>query len=77
MEGFIKKELNKHLIENNILSQEQFGFVTGRNTVTQLLTTINEWMQELDQNIDVDAAYMDFRKAFHLRNQHRTLPNLI
>ena len=44
MRSFIKNELNKHLIDNDTLSQEQFCFVSGRNTVTQMLTTINEWM---------------------------------
>ena len=61
METFIKNALYKHLIDNNILSKEQFGFVSGRNTITQLLVTINDWMQNLDENIDVEAAYIDFR----------------
>ena len=64
METFIKNILQKHLIENNILSKEQFGFVSGRNTITQLLITINDWMLELDNDIPLDACYLDFRKAF-------------
>ena len=63
-EKFIKDSLNNHLINNNILSKEQFGFVSGRNTITQLLVTINDWMLELDNDNILDAAYMDFRKAF-------------
>ena len=76
METFIKNALYKHLIDNNILSKEQFGFVSGRNTVTQLLVTINDWMQNLDENIDVDAAYMDFRKAFDTVPHQRLLTKL-
>ena len=64
METFIKNILQKHLIDNNILSKEQFGFVSGRNTITQLLITINDWMLELDNDIPLDACYLDFRKAF-------------
>ena len=64
MESFIKNALQKHLIDNNILSKEQFGFVSGRNTITQLLITINDWMQELDNDVPIDACYLDFRKAF-------------
>ena len=76
METFIKNALYKHLIDNEILSKEQFGFVSGRNTITQLLITINDWMQDLDNNIDVDAAYMDFRKAFDTLPHQRLLTKL-
>ena len=75
-EKFIKDALNKHLINNNILSKEQFGFVSGRNTITQLLVTINDWMHELDNDISVDAAYMDFRKAFDTVPHQRLITKL-
>ena len=64
MESFIKKSLNEHLINNNILSEHQYGFVSGRSTITQLLVTLNEWLYNIDNDIPTDAAYMDFRKAF-------------
>ena len=76
LEKFIKDSLNKPLINNNILSQEQFGFVSGRNTITQLLVTINDWMIELDNNNIVDAAYMDFRKAFDTVPHQRLITKL-
>ena len=70
-ESFIKKALNEHFINNNILSNHQFGFVSGRSTITQLLVTLNDWLFSLDNDVPIDAAYMDFRKAFdtvpHLR----------
>ena len=75
-EKFIKNSLNNHLIKNNILSKEQFGFVSGRNTITQLLVTINDWMTELDNDNIVDAAYMDFRKAFDTVPHQRLITNL-
>ena len=76
MESFIKSVLNKHLIENNILSKEQFGFVSGRNTITQLIVTINDWMEELDKDIPIDCAYMDFRKAFDAVPHQRLINKL-
>ena len=74
METFIKNSLNNHLINNNILSDQQFGFVSGRSTITQLIVTLNEWLFSLDNDINIDAAYMDFRKAFDTV-PHRRLIN--
>ena len=64
LEGFVRQALYSHLIENSLLSERQFGFCKGRSCLTQLLVTIHEWMSYLDQNIPVDVAYLDFRKAF-------------
>ena len=75
-EKFIKEALNNHLINNNILSKEQFGFVSGRNTITQLLVTLNDWMHDLDNDNCVDAAYMDFRKAFDTVPHQRLITKL-
>ena len=62
------------MINNNILSDQQFGFVSGRSTITQLIVTLNEWLFSLDNDINIDAAYMDFRKAFDTV-PHRRLIN--
>ena len=63
-EGFVRDSLYNHFVENNLLSINQFGFCKGRSCVTQLLVTINEWFSSLDDNIPVDAIYLDFQKAF-------------
>ena len=54
----------KHLIENNLLAIEQYGFCKGRSCVSQLLSTLYDWFSSLDEHIPVDAVYLDFRKAF-------------
>ena len=64
------------MIENNILSNHQFGFVSGRSTITQLLVTINDWLFNLDNDVPIDAAYMDFRKAFDTVPHQRLLDKL-
>ena len=63
-EKVIKNKLCDHLIDKNLLSPHQFGFIPGRNTSTQLLVTIKEWQKNLDDSIPTDVAYLDFRKAF-------------
>jgi hypothetical protein len=70
-EGFVRDALCAHLVENKVLSDDQFGFTKGRSCVTQLLVTINDWMSSLDNGVPVDAVYLDLQKAFdtvpHLR----------
>ena len=64
MEKIVKKQLNQHLKDNNLLAAEQYGFVSGRSTDTQLLTSLAHWQKALDEDIPVDVVYMDFKKAF-------------
>ena len=75
-EGFIRNALYEHFVANHLLSEHQFGFCKGRSCVTQLLVTINEWMDKLDNNKPVDAAYLDFRKAFDTVPHKRLISKL-
>ena len=76
-ETFIRDALCKHLSDDNdLLSIDQFGFCRGRSCVSQLLVTINEWFESLDNNIPVDAAYLDFRKAFDSVPHQRLITKL-
>ena len=63
-ETFIRDEMYKHFINNNLLSSDQYGFCQGRSCTSQLLVTLDEWMNNLDQNIPTDAIFLDFAKAF-------------
>ena len=63
-ESFIRDALYSHLTENDQLSPHQFGFCKGRSCTTQLLNVLDNWFYYLDQNIPVDAIYLDFKKAF-------------
>ena len=75
-EGFVRNSLFNHLVENDLLSDSQFGFCKGRSCVTQLLVTLNEWLDCIDRKIPVDAAYLDFRKAFDSVPHERLLTKL-
>ena len=75
-EGFVRDKLFKHLIENNLLSKEQFGFCAGRSCITQLLNTIFDWLCHIDEDVPVDAIYLDFKKAFDTVPHERLLTKL-
>ena len=68
----------KHIFKQKsyILSNEQFGFCQGRSCVTQLLNTIFDWLCQIDNNIPVDAIYLDFAKAFDTVPHQRLLTKI-
>ena len=49
---------------NNLISNQQFGFIGGRSTVLQLLKVLDRWTEILDEGGEIDAVYLDFMKAF-------------
>jgi len=60
----VRNSLLNHLIENNLLSDNQHGFVPGRSCVTQLLEALDKWTEVLDNGFKLDAVYLDLSKAF-------------
>ena len=52
---------------NHLLSNKQYGFLSGRSTTIQLIQVMEDWTKYLDQGnavLAVDVVYMDFVKAF-------------
>ena len=64
MESIIKDVIITYLLENNILSNCQFGFVSGRSVQLQLLSLLSHWTDILDSGHTIDVIYLDFKKAF-------------
>ena len=42
LQNIIANKIMEHLINNNLLSDSQFGFLPGQSTCTQLLTALNK-----------------------------------
>ena len=53
-----------YMLENNLIYNNQHGFMAGRSTTTNLLCDLNEWTQSLDNKHSVDVLYLDLAKAF-------------
>ena len=45
-------------------SNKQYGFITGRSTMLQLLHMLDKWTECLEKGGQIDAIYTDFEKAF-------------
>jgi len=64
MESMICDAVLEYLRGNNLLSKDQFGFLSRRSTGLQLLSTLNDWTKAMRDKKWVDAVYIDYQKAF-------------
>ena len=64
METFVKRKIMAHLIDLDLLSSKQFGFISGRSTTTQLLNYLDKCIEVIVNGGVVDSIYLDFAKAF-------------
>ena len=64
LEHVIHSQVMKHLERHNILSDQQHGFRKRRSCDTQLLLTLQDLSQALENNEQIDAVLLDFSKAF-------------
>ena len=63
MEKFVKVMVLGQLTIQDLLSPKQYGFISGRSTVTQLLCYLEECIGIIVGGGVVDTIYLDFAKA--------------
>ena len=66
LESIIVDKITEHLTTNDLLNDAQHGFREGRSCLTNLLETLEQWTEIIDEGDAIDVAYLDFRKAFDL-----------
>ena len=76
MEKFVKEAVINHIMTNNLLSTKQYGFISGRSTVTQLLGFLDVCMERIVKGEIVDTTYLDFAKAFDTVPHRRLMGKL-
>jgi len=64
LEHIVHSVISKHLEHYQILSDEQHGFRKGRSCESQLITTVNDFAECLNQRGQCDILLLDFSKAF-------------
>ena len=76
LESLIKDAVMEHLILNNLITDSQHGFMKKRSCLTNLLQFFEYVTCSIDNNIPVDAIYLDFSKAFDKVPHQRLLYKL-
>ena len=76
MESLVRDTVVYHLMKNNLLADEQHGFVPERNCITQLLECMEEWTEMVEKGNAFDVIYTDFSKAFDSVPHERLLAKL-
>ena len=76
MESIIRSHIVQHMKLNKLFSSKQYGFISGRSTVMQLLNVMDIWTKALDDDQQIDIIYMDFQKAFDKVPHQRILIKL-
>jgi ribonucleases P/MRP protein subunit RPP40 len=64
MESLIRDQIMEHFLLHKLFSDKQYGFISYRSTVLQLLKILDDWTNALEQGGQIDIIYTDFEKAF-------------
>ena len=64
LEKHIYGLMYEHLSNQQVLTDSQWGFRSGRSTVTALLSVTQEWLSALERGQEIGAVFFDYRKAF-------------
>ena len=76
MERLIRDKIMRHMEENKLFTDSQYGFRNKRSTVLQLLKVLDQWTELLDDGNCLDVLYLDFSKAFDTVPHWRLLNKL-
>jgi len=76
MESIIKDAMLSYIESNDLITEHQHGFVSGRSCLTNLLEVLESWTRILDSGYGVDVIYLDYKKAFDTVPHRRLLQKL-
>ena len=62
LEGIVCDSLDRHLEENSLIHQNQWGFKKGVSTESLLLYLSETWKKAVDSGDKVGVAFVDFQK---------------
>ena len=65
-----------YLEQNNLLCEQQHGFLNRRSSTTQILTSLLDWIKALCDKQRTDCIYVDIAKAFDSVSHRKLLLKL-
>ena len=63
-ETIIRDYIIDTMLNNNVITPHQHGFLRGHSTCSQLLDCLNMWTKGFEDHIPIHVLYIDFKKAF-------------
>ena len=57
--------MHKFWQETGLINNKQFGFLKGSSTITQLLSSLNDWAKSRNLSRPTDVVFLDLAKAFY------------
>ena len=63
MESIIRDHIIDYMVSNSYITDEQHGFVLGRECMTNLLQAMDDWTKAIELGHNIDVIYTDFSKA--------------
>ena len=66
MERVINTEILDYLLENNLITEHQHGFIKKKSTCTNLLECLNDWCFNMQAKLVSDVIYFDFKRLWTL-----------
>lgn len=76
LERILKDHLENYFSENNIIPEQQYGFTKLKSVASQMIETLDDWSNALDNKMSIDVVYFDIRKAFDNINHARLIQKL-
>jgi len=59
-----------------LFSKHQYGFTKNRSCLTNLLESIEEWTEVIENGYGLDILFLDYQKAFDTVPHHRLMEKL-
>ena len=64
LEKHVARLLTSQIKDKSLISDSQWGFLSGRSTTSALLCVIDTWQRHLDSGTEMCSVFLDLQKAF-------------